>query len=490
MQHFYDGQIRRYITQMVRLLSNFSYKDGRGALVQVPVMYGDLTRQVANIIRDNSENKLPSAPRMAVYVSGLEPDRSRTSDSTYVSKMHIRERAYDANNNEYLNTQGKNYTVERLMPTPYKLNFNVDIWSSNTDQKLQILEQILVLFNPSLDLQTTDNYIDWTSLTTVDLVRHDWSNRTIPVGVDSEIDVATLVFETPIFISMPAKVKKLGVVHKIVTSIFDERTGEINLGNSTADILRNQDILHPIEKTTETITDDAGNIQVVSTNTIDVQNDNRSSLTTTYQNYGLFIEGTSAKIVDDKEVGTVNWRTLLDVYTGEYQPGISQIRMRQIGSTSYTVGTITLNPLDETQLIVNWDADTLPSNSIIEGPARATNSWTTIDSIIDPTRYNPDSVKVAGLRFLILESIGDEGNEDGPDAWKGSSNIDFHADANDIIEWDGSDWNIVFDASESSDTIYTSNLTTGIQYKWTGTEWVQSYEGYYSHDNWMLYLNG
>ena len=37
MQHFYDGQIRRYITQLIRLLSNFSYKDGDGALRQIPV---------------------------------------------------------------------------------------------------------------------------------------------------------------------------------------------------------------------------------------------------------------------------------------------------------------------------------------------------------------------------------------------------------------------------------------------------------------------
>ena len=69
MQHFYDGQIRRYITQLIRLLSNFSYKDGDGALRQVPVMYGNITRQVAHIIRDNSENKLPSVPRMAAYVT-------------------------------------------------------------------------------------------------------------------------------------------------------------------------------------------------------------------------------------------------------------------------------------------------------------------------------------------------------------------------------------------------------------------------------------
>ena len=48
------------------------------------------------------------------------------ADASYVSKVNIRERAYDAEGKEYLNTQGKNYTVERMMPTPYTLSVNVD----------------------------------------------------------------------------------------------------------------------------------------------------------------------------------------------------------------------------------------------------------------------------------------------------------------------------------------------------------------------------
>ena len=89
MQYFYDGQIRRYLTQIVRAFSNFSYKDGEDQLRQVPVMYGDLTRQVSNIIRDNSENKLPSVPRMAVYITSMQMDRSRLSDSSFISKINL-----------------------------------------------------------------------------------------------------------------------------------------------------------------------------------------------------------------------------------------------------------------------------------------------------------------------------------------------------------------------------------------------------------------
>ena len=95
MQHFYDGQIRRYLTQLVRMFSGFSYQDGKGNLTQIPVMYGDITRQVGSIIRDNSENKIPSAPRMGIYVGGLELDRTRLADSSYTNKVNIRERAID-----------------------------------------------------------------------------------------------------------------------------------------------------------------------------------------------------------------------------------------------------------------------------------------------------------------------------------------------------------------------------------------------------------
>ena len=90
MQFFYDGQIRRYVTQLMRLMSNFPVKYGDGTIKTVPVMYGDLSRQVAHLIKDNSENKLPSAPRMSVYITGLEQDRDRTQDATFIDKLNLK----------------------------------------------------------------------------------------------------------------------------------------------------------------------------------------------------------------------------------------------------------------------------------------------------------------------------------------------------------------------------------------------------------------
>jgi hypothetical protein len=504
MQFFYDGQIRRYITQMVRLMSSFSVENANGKQTQVPVTYGDLTRQVANIIRDNSENKIPSAPRIAVYVTGLEMDRDRTSDSSFVSKVHVRERAWDDGGNEYLNAQGKNYTVERLMPSPYTLRMQVDIWATNTEQKLQILEQILVLFNPSLELQTTDNYVDWTSLTVVNMDGMQFSSRTIPVGVDSEIDVANLQLSTPIYITPPSKVKRLGVVTNIIANVFNENTGNIDLGLS---ILGRQDGIQPVFQAERSVTDADGNAERtvddgefpnVGTGEMDINADfsyTSTALASTYQAYGLVVLGNEAQLVRKGVVGDVDWNEVVEAYPGTYRADYSQIRL-QTGEDNFIVGTFTINPLDNTSITINWDADTLPDDTVIEGPARSASAYTSFDYIIDPLRFDPNQDKTAGVRLLLLGSIGDAGNDDGADAWKNSDNTDFVADENDIVEWDGTRWHIVFDASGAHDgstdspATYMSNLNTGVQYKWNGEYWIRSYEGEYSGGTWHIQLYG
>ena len=482
MQHFYDGQIRRYLTQIIRLMSNFSYKDGSGNLTQVPTMYGDITRQVASIIRDNSENKIPSAPRIGVYIQDLAIDRDRTADPTYTSKVHIRERDYDSDNNEYLNTQGKNYTVERLMPTPYNLTVKADIWSTNTDQKLQIMEQILMLFNPSLEIQTTDNYIDWTSLTVVNLDSVTFSSRSIPVGTESEIDVGSLVFTTPIYLSPPVKVKKMGVITNIVMSIFDESNGTINLGNSGPSLNAYNDSAN-LESASKIVEKADGTKEPTTTK----KSSEETLVSTTYQNYDLIVLGNIATLGRKGQTGVDEWANYFKAIPGMYNAGVTQLQLKRTDIASSVNGTVAINASDPTQLIVNWDADTIPSNTVIEGPTKTSG---TIDYIIDPIKFNPAQSKANGIRLLILSDIGATDNTDGPDAWKNDDNTDFVAGANDIIEWNGIAWEVIFDASanESNNIVYTTNLNTGVQYKYINEEWVLSFEGEYQNGTWRIVL--
>ena len=70
------------------------------------------------------------------------------------------------------------------------------------------------------------------------------------------------------------------------------------------------------------------------------------------------------------------------------------------------------------------------------------------------------------------------------------SGNDFQASENDIVEWDGTKWVIVMDASETTTVVHQQNLTSNIIYKWTGSEWIQAYEGEYSNGSWNVFLDG
>jgi hypothetical protein len=470
MQHFYDGQVRRYLTQMMRILANFPVQDGKGIQKEVPVTYGDLTRQVANIIRENSENKLPSAPRIAVYLTGLELDKDRLTDATYTRKTNIREREWDETAGEYLNTQGKNYTVERLIPTPYMMRVNADIWTSNTDQKLQLLEQILVLFNPSLEMQTTDNFIDWTSITVVNLENVTWSNRSVPVGVDSEIDIATLTFSVPIYISPPTKVRKMGVITNIITSMFDESLGTIEEGVS-APILNAYD-----DVPRAGITQNKFGNKAQSEAASEMANVN-------YKTYGAFLDGDTAQLYSNGIVGNKNWREIFEALPGQYAADVSRIFFTSQENASTVTGTFTLSPFDEGKIIINWDTDSFPSDTVIAGR-------TSIDYIINPTNFNPSSIKTSGVRLLLLDDVGNDNATESPVAWQNADTSALIASANDIIEWDGSKWNIVFDASATEEVTYTTNLNTSVQYRFNNGEWLLSIDGDYPVGTWRVELAG
>ena len=120
-------------------MSNFQVQYGRDedntdqtALLRVPVRYGDATRNAQTIIQENSANNLPSTPLMTFYITSLTYDRTRLQEPYHVNKVSVRQRTYDSATETYETTQGNAFTVERLMPVPYKMSINLDIWTSNT----------------------------------------------------------------------------------------------------------------------------------------------------------------------------------------------------------------------------------------------------------------------------------------------------------------------------------------------------------------------
>ena len=61
--------------------------------------------------------------------------------------------------------------------------------------------------------------------------------------------------------------------------------------------------------------------------------------------------------------------------------------------------------------------------------------------------------------------------------------------ANDIVQYNGSAWTVVFDASaKTSTTALATNSHTSQQFKWTGAQWISSWQGTYNPGYWRLIL--
>jgi hypothetical protein len=458
---FYDEQIRRFLLQFARIFNNFQVEYGRNeegtnhTLIRVPVKYGDWSRQAQTVVQNNSAGFMPSVPQMTFYISGLDYDRPRMQEPYHVSKIAVRQRTYDTATDSYEVTQGNAFTIERLMPVPYKLTIKLDIWTSNTNQKFQLLEQMLTLFNPALEIQSTDNYIDWTSLSVVELESSNWSSRTIPVGTENPIDVSTLTFTLPIWISAPAKVKKLGVVERIVASVFDANGDASNAILDNDLLLGTRQIFTPFDYQVLLI----GN-KLQALRPAQVVDQPNTSLTPA-----------------DSPPSNLLWSAVIGDF-GVVRPGISYIKLEQDDGTD-VVGTIAFDPTDDRFLLFNIDVDTIPANTLDP-----------VDAVIDPLRSGPNDgldSALLGQRYLLTEATGSDNGY--AEAWAGVSGQPLIAQANDIIEFDGTRWVVSFDSDNSLDnTQYVTNITTGIQYQWTGTTWIKSYQGLYPGGAWSLVL--
>jgi hypothetical protein len=454
-QFFYDNQIRRFLIQFAKIFSNWYVTKGKDPaghpiLVRVPIMYGDSSRQASTVIANNSASNLPSAPLITYYISGLEYNQKWTQDPTYVDNIQVRQRAYNPETQQYETTQGQAFTVERLMPVPYTLRINVDFWTTNYNQKLELIEQLGTLFNPALEIQSTDNFIDWTSLSAVFQDGLTFSSRTIPQGTGNPIDVMTWKFYMPVWISTASKLKKMGVIEKIIASIFK--------GTALTDIQDDDLLLGTRQK----ITPYGYKLLLLGNQLQILPADN-----------AFYPSNVNLDLPPSPQTD-VYWSSVLNVY-GTVRPGISQIWLQNPYMDHDIVGTIVPNPSDDRFLIYSIDPDTLPQNTLDP-----------VNSVINPQLTGPNSGlpgPINGVRYLIVENIGSPG--DSTIAWG-----NLVANANDIIEFDSTtmEWFVAFDSQTNTQVQYVTNLSTSIQYRFVEDTWMKSYEGWYDQGDYSIVI--
>ena len=442
LDYWYDGQHRRYLEQIVKAFSGYQFMTGRRngeepQLRMVPCRMAQRNRMVAHIINNNSENVINTVPLITVDHTNTIPDRENLQHPAHVDKRVVTERAIDTDGN-YTGASGNKFTVERLMPRPFKMEVQIDIWTSNLDQKHQLMEQILTVIYPSFVIQNSDNPLDWASRAEIAVENVTWSNRSVPIGTDTEIDIATITMTMPILLNPPAKVTRQKIIEQVNTNINTASIEQIVTNIFSGEDRISQSIVTP------------GN------HAIEVNNGT------------LTLLGPHATFTDSNDQ-PYSWTTLLNLY-GLISPTISQIRLKtgDIETGPEIVGTIQPTS-DINKLAWTIDTDTLPSNN-----------YSPVKAMIDPLRTYPGNgltTAVNGDRYLILEDIGPS------QAW---GNVT--ARANDIIQYGGGVWTVSFVSSAHPEVKHVVNTYTGRQLRWTGVEWVLSIDGTYGPGKWRIHL--
>jgi len=462
---FYDEQVKRFLLQFARIFSEWEVTFGQDPkgnpiLHRVPVIYGDSSRNADAIIAKNSTSNLPSAPQIVYYITAIEYDQTRTQDPTFLQTMNVRQRTFNTETGEYEQTQGNAYTIERIMPVPYTLRVTVDFWTSNYNQKLELFEQLATLFNPSLEIQSTDNFIDWTSLSVVYQDGINWTSRSIPQGNSNPIDIMTWKFYMPIWVSSPIRVSKMNVIQKIIATIYG--------GNALSDIKDNDLLTGTRQKITP-----YGYKLLLMGNQLQVL---PADATFMPANIGYEVAGAQSTNID--------WKSFLNAY-GVVRENVSMIALENPYLATEIMGTISFDPDNGSILNYSVDVDTLPQNTLAP-----------VDSIIDPTVKQPGNGLPAptnNIRYLIVEDIPSQVPYESSgvlNLWPGLTS---GASAGSIIKYTQStdSWSVVFDAASQAESAinFVLNITSGVQYRHTVSDgWMKAVDGYYESGDFRIII--
>ena len=475
MDFHYDSQHRRYLLQFMRIFSDIKVRNGPDTngiytLSRVPIVYGDPSWVVAQLLKGASENTLMPAPMFSAYIESIKMAPDRRQDTMFVGKVSTLERGIQGtspavcDNNQspvYTSKAGIRYDVDRYMPVPYDMYLKLDCWTTNTSNKMQIAEQINSVFNPSVQLQQNSNLLDWTSIFEVWMEEFTWTNRSIPQGGEQERDVMSWRFKVPIWINPPAKIKRSSIITEIITNVFtDLNVPEVTatVDSNEYDVFRNCFSSIPLQIIT---TDGDFKISVV-------RNNEQDEITLLNKN------GT----IDP----TQSWAGLVSKY-GQITNNITKIRLKLDPNIEVThsdiIGSISLDPIRQNILIFSADIDTLPATTIPP-----------IIAIIDPTEIYPGNglpLASPGQRYMLTSvdsAVHDMAIPPGVLLSPWGQNI--VAYPNDIIEFNGISWVVIFDSRNATGTNYVVNNSDSTQYTFDGTHWHYTYYGEYSPGYWRI----
>lgn len=216
----YNKQFERYLSQFKRVMSGFQVRDGveRDGSVnarRVKVVYGSMSRVVSKVF-NRKEFTNAALPIMGMHLTGIEKDQENTKNyhhTDYVS---------------YRNVAGENTAYQRLIGPAFNLSVSVDIYASSHEEMFSILEQILLIFNPRVTIQTDNSVFnsDYLSEIILESISNDVN---YPTGTDAQVVMQSLTFRLPVRLAYPFDMDA-SVIEQITARIVAETGDDLGEG--------------------------------------------------------------------------------------------------------------------------------------------------------------------------------------------------------------------------------------------------------------------
>ena len=175
-EHFYHETIKRAVSVFGTLFNNISVKRADGTALKVPLAYGPRQKWITRLqqVDTTTTRTAISLPRMGFELTSIEYDSTRKLTKRTQLKKSL---ASNPNNMQY-----------QYSPAPYNLGFSLSVLVKNTDDGLQIIEQIMPYFTHDYTVTINtipdmgdkrDVPITLTSVTQTDEYEGDFTTRQV-----------------------------------------------------------------------------------------------------------------------------------------------------------------------------------------------------------------------------------------------------------------------------------------------------------------------
>ena len=414
--YWYNAQIRTIILHTQRLFSNFYIsnglkEDGTEDLVRVPCVFMSTDKSAVNLINNNTDTVIESAPKMVLTISELKLNNDKMSGAPYYEMVtDVTEKKFNEESGNYEHDIGNSYSVYRLNPLPIGLVFKLYILTTMQTHKFQLFEQIRMLFSPTAELQTSENPLDWSRVTALTLTGCNYSSKGTSALDSTQLDAMDLTFELNTNLDAPAILSRSNLVENIITEIGEGNHVEDTFGWGEGDSIRT--------------------IHTPTNNFITVQNNN--------------------EIILQPNGDIKNWYHLLKRYGFKYNSHKNNIYVHCLASIDDNkkksiYGAIEIDENDSTKAYWNINEELLPSENLKP-----------IDAIIDPHDFTPENKE--GIRYLLDSEIGNNTAMWGTLKDRNGNTLQ-SINENCIIEYRNGFWTLMLDPYEQPAIYYVRDLS-------------------------------